>query len=313
MWNAVRNLSMMIFIPRHDRQMFLERFTLSSFARILVPLFFLTVSRILVSGSKQQSIPVNLPLFRETPSDYTFSEGDLAVLYCSIQNLGAKTVVWRKATYSHPLTVGPMIYTPDTRFQISHVSGKDEWNLLIKNVTPDDAGMYECQVSTKEKYFRKLIRVTVIERPFLEKVITIQGQDNVKKGETLEFSCNATNGQHPPQDIEWTKDEAKIFPDKLGRINITKHISYVTNSIVSNLTIKRATLDDKGVYLCRTDDMTRNVTVDVNGEGSENVKRTITQDAPATTSCATSSTYALYVIVFLVHCSLRHNQMLYMV
>ena len=103
-------------------------------------------------------------------------------------------------------------------------------------------------------------------------VITIHGQDTVKKGETLELSCNATSGQHPPQDLEWTKDNAKIFPDKVGRINTTKHISYVTNSIVSNLTIKKVTVDDKGMYHCRTDGMTRNVTVDVNGEGSENVK-----------------------------------------
>jgi hypothetical protein len=36
-----------------------------------------------------------------------------------------------------------------------------EWNLIIKDVNPDDTGVYECAVSSREKY-KRLVMLRVI-------------------------------------------------------------------------------------------------------------------------------------------------------
>ena len=101
--------------------------------------------------------------------------------------------------------------------------------------------------------------------------INLDGPKTVKRGESLVLACNATGGKSALSDLDWVKDQVKLTTG--DRINITKHISYVTNTIVSNLTIKRASESDEGVYVCQTTDaMVRNITVEVSGEGSENVK-----------------------------------------
>lgn len=275
--------------------------------RVIISLYLLTLGYKTVSGSKVKSV-APLPSFRETPSNYTYTEGSRAVLYCSVQNLGARTVIWRKTTDTNPLTVGKMTYAPDERYQIYNIPEKGEWNLFIKNIQHNDSGIYECQISTKEKYIRKLIRVIVIDRPYADRAIVINGPQTIKKGKMLVLSCNATGGKSAPDDLDWIKDGRKLISDKAGKINITKHISYLTMTIISNLTITKVVSDDAGTYECRTtDEMVKKVNIEVTGEASDKDKRTITQHAPAT-SCATSSTFVLYVIVFCVHCSFRYTR-----
>ena len=79
--------------------------------------------------------------------------------------------------------------------------------------------------------------------------------------------CNATGGSSTPNDLDWLKNNRKLVTDKSGRINITKHISYVTMTITSNLTVKQIVPDDDGVYTCRTsDEMVKNITVKITGK-----------------------------------------------
>lgn len=75
---------------------------------------------------------------------------------------------------SFPLTSGTMIVVADNRLQIGHVQFKNQWDLMIKNVQPDDAGVYECQVASTDKTIRRLVQLTVIGRYFtLETFIRI--------------------------------------------------------------------------------------------------------------------------------------------
>lgn len=103
--------------------------------------------------------------------------------------------------------------------------------------------------------------------------MSLHGPQTVKKGESLVLSCNATSGKTEPQDITWVKDNNNLLADKTGRVNITTHISYVTHTIISNLTIKKIVKEDEGTYECRSsDEMVKNMTIEVEGEGAENVK-----------------------------------------
>lgn len=60
-----------------------------------------------------------------------------------------------------PLTIGDFVYSQDSRISIRRVVKQNEWNLVIKDVRPADAGVYECAVSSREKIKRLvLLRVT---------------------------------------------------------------------------------------------------------------------------------------------------------
>ncbi|CAH1110826.1 unnamed protein product [Psylliodes chrysocephalus] len=46
------------------------------------------------------------------------------------------------------LTVGVGTYIADDRFFVEHARHLQNWGLVIKHVRPEDAGVYECQIST---------------------------------------------------------------------------------------------------------------------------------------------------------------------
>ena len=50
----------------------------------------------------------------------------------------------------------------DERIQIGHVDYLNQWDLMIKNVQPEDEGIYECQVASRIIAFRKLVALTVL-------------------------------------------------------------------------------------------------------------------------------------------------------
>lgn len=70
-------------------------------------------------------------------------------------------VTWRRANPSVILTVGLYTYFGDSRFQTQNVLHKDQWNLHIRNVSLDDQGRYECQVSTKARDIRRSFYLNV--------------------------------------------------------------------------------------------------------------------------------------------------------
>ena len=66
-------------------------------------------------------------------------------------------VVWRRTSEPNPLTIGDFVYSPDDRITVRRVEDKNEWNLIIKDVQIADAGIYECAVSSREKYKRLVL------------------------------------------------------------------------------------------------------------------------------------------------------------
>ena len=71
-------------------------------------------------------------------------------------------VLWRRIDESFPLTVGSMTVVADDRLQVGHVDYKSQWDLMIKNVQPDDEGIYECQVASTDRTMRRLVSLTVL-------------------------------------------------------------------------------------------------------------------------------------------------------
>lgn len=59
------------------------------------------------------------------------------------------------------MIIGDFVYSPDQRHSIERVARKNEWNLVIRDLQADDAGVYECAISTKEKDIRRLVILRV--------------------------------------------------------------------------------------------------------------------------------------------------------
>ncbi|XP_022694315.1 uncharacterized protein LOC111263478 isoform X2 [Varroa jacobsoni] len=118
-----------------------------------------------------------LPHFdNSTASEVVANTGKDVFLPCSVRHLGDRTVSWIRRLSSgtlNVLTVGRHTYTMESRVQSAHIDNFESWNLQIRDVRPEDAGVYECQVSTTPKISRFVTlrvvesRATIIGGPLL--------------------------------------------------------------------------------------------------------------------------------------------------
>ncbi|XP_060566297.1 immunoglobulin superfamily DCC subclass member 3-like isoform X3 [Ruditapes philippinarum] len=197
-----------------------------------------------------------LPEYCDTHSNVTYYKGDRAILQCCVKYLGTKQVViWKKVNENFALTYGEMVFVSDPDFDVDHLPHRDEWNLIISNVQPLHAGLYECQISTKED-LRKYVQLNVLDEPAPRKnAISIEGPQFVDKGKKLVLTCNATGQMFPPEDIDWFKDGQKIKESERKGISIAKFRIAKTKMLHSQMEIDKADMSDKGIYICRSSDL----------------------------------------------------------
>lgn len=127
----------------------------------------------------------------EASSDVAVVVGQTAFLVCRVAVAGNWTVSWVGPDHPHDnrnvnlLTVGTDTYTPDRRFRGLHVSSSPEWTLQIKATTLDDAGNYECQLSSTP------LRTHVIRLHIIEPHIQILNGPEVyvHEGSMLNLTC----------------------------------------------------------------------------------------------------------------------------
>ncbi|XP_052230704.1 lachesin-like isoform X2 [Dreissena polymorpha] len=214
------------------------------------------------------------PNFLPSPLNVTFRRGELAVLGCSVYNLGTKTVVWRRQESSFPLTSGTMTVVADERIQIGHVDFKNQWDLMIKNVQPEDEGVYECQVASTNKYMRRMVTLTVIDSSAEAPEISISDEQYVERGEPVNLHCNATGQHYIPDEIDWFRNGERVTSEKHSGIKLFKQLSIAHKTFTSILSIDKATMEDNGVYVCRSSNMRiANTKVHVLNAETSNKKR----------------------------------------
>jgi len=121
----------------------------------------------------------------EASSDVAVIVGQPAFLTCRVQMAGNWTVSWVRHRDINLLTVGTDTYTPDRRFRGLHVPNSPEWTLQIKASTLEDAGDYECQLSSTP------LRTHVVRLRVIEPHIQILNGPEVylHEGSTLNLTC----------------------------------------------------------------------------------------------------------------------------
>ncbi|XP_063434680.1 immunoglobulin superfamily DCC subclass member 3-like isoform X4 [Mytilus trossulus] len=194
-----------------------------------------------------------LPSFKETRTNITVYVGKTAVLPCSIVNLGTKKVIWKRVDQKHALTIGEFVFTTDERHSVDHSDKGYKWNLVIKDVTKAHAGLYDCQISTKEDLVRR-IRLSVTDPPPVEetKAIHISGPNFTEKGEPIRITCNATGDSMTPEHMDWFHNGLKLQQNIDAGVLITEFRHSETKKLYSVLEIAKSSMKDTGVYICRS-------------------------------------------------------------
>ncbi|XP_061174562.1 lachesin-like isoform X2 [Saccostrea echinata] len=223
------------------------------------------------------------PEFDNDPNNVTFNVGETATLPCHVVNLQTRYLYWMRMSEPNPITVGTFVYSPDTRFSVRKDPTSTHWDLRIRNVKPEDAGVYFCAVSSgesREKY-RRLIKLNVKEVTTIPPGIILNGSEFVNKGDPLVLECLATGFNQMSDYLEWYKD-GKIIDNGYiwkhhrlrGRaMNITDFHFIETKTLKRVLYIARVTMEDSGTYMCRISDDIAKKTVHVLDEGSSSIDK----------------------------------------
>ncbi|XP_067667274.1 zwei Ig domain protein zig-8-like isoform X2 [Haliotis asinina] len=219
--------------------------------------FLVTVSALFAANLQwhlvQGEIPI--PKFLTTVTNVTVNKGSHAVLPCAVQNIGTLQVIWRRDSSVSPLTVGSLIFVDDGRINVH--SKSPAWNLHIRQVSIEDAGVYTCALSGRSG-LKHAVSLTVQDTAGMRNVaskagITISGGQYVEEGHAVRLVCTATGVHSPPKDIDWFKDGDKI--NRHVRYLVTKTISMARRTLNSTLNINSAKMADAGSYICRASDL----------------------------------------------------------
>ncbi|XP_071167298.1 uncharacterized protein [Mytilus edulis] len=192
------------------------------------------------------------PYFEARDDNVAFRIGETATLLCAVANLNTRFVYWRRTSESHPLIIGDFVYSPDQRHSIKRVARKNEWNLVIRDLQADDAGVYECAISTKEKDIRRLVILRVNDKISIKPQIIMSGKGFVSKGQKIVLTCNITGGDHyTPDGVDWFINGHKVDHRTMPRMRIYNKVDNQLKTFYSTLEIRRSLMDDKGMYVCR--------------------------------------------------------------
>ncbi|XP_049871482.1 uncharacterized protein LOC126370578 [Pectinophora gossypiella] len=182
----------------------------------------------------------------------TVQLGEDAHLNCRIHLLQDKTVSWvrRRGREEMPelLTVGAVTYAADNRVSVAR-RYPGNWRLLVREVKPDDEGVYECQISTHPPRVSRIYlhinspQVWVVDEagaPLSEKYYEAES--------TLALVCRARDVETPTV-LTWLHEGRALNADTTrGGINVKTE--QVPGGADSLLRLARVNSSDAGNYTC---------------------------------------------------------------
>ncbi|XP_063831737.1 hemicentin-1-like [Ostrinia nubilalis] len=163
----------------------------------------------------------------QTPQNETFQYGSEGKLYCEVDAYPEAEIKWThndtSVDYSDNLEVV-----------------KDENALVIKNMTLNDVGLYECKASNEieSKIFKAEVTVSGLEAPELD---VDNYEVDLKPGDFFDTECRVIRGNPPPK-ISW---EYKI-PNEYDFVRVPSDV-YVDGA---KLKISVVSKEHRGTYRC---------------------------------------------------------------
>nr|XP_023026948.1 uncharacterized protein LOC111514936 [Leptinotarsa decemlineata] len=166
--------------------------------------------------------------------------GGTAKLPCVVRKFNNGVVSWIRKEDSPPtiLTVGVTTYIADQRFLVEHARHLQNWGLVIQHVRPDDAGLYECQVSTHPT------TSIFLELKVTEAIAEIIGSPDIhiRAGSLLRLVCTLKHSTEPPSYVFWYHEQRMINHDT--------GVSVTADKSSSVLQLQEADTSHNGNYTC---------------------------------------------------------------
>lgn len=209
------------------------------------------------------------PYFSPTTTTITVQEGGHAFFICKVENLYNQTVSWIRQKDSYMLYIGDVKFVDDDRFDLLPSSGYGDWTLRFRLIREADAGKYECQVSTSPKLSQMFTLKVIVPS------VTISGEKemHVESGSSVVLRCVISHYLIRPTFIFWYRDADRLIngihgitiTDDLHRLRADDHSNNRASfgppawkndhTIVSILTVKRASGKYSGRYSCAPDNL----------------------------------------------------------
>merc|ERR1719273_2567905 len=143
------------------------------------------------------------------------------------------------------LTIGDTNYISNERFSIEKPIRHDNWNLRIRSVDLEDAGMYECQATTHPPQ-----SVFVALRVVAAYAEIVGTKDKVfNSGSRLQLICILKLATAKPDYIFWYHNDRMINFDR------DRGVSVQEDDSGSTLTMTDVSVSDSGNYSCQPRDM----------------------------------------------------------
>ncbi|XP_034238783.1 tapasin-related protein-like [Thrips palmi] len=193
------------------------------------------------------------PTFETNATSMTVQVGNTATIDCKISLLQDNAVSWvlRKPSEDslRLLTVGQMTYSGDARHAVEFLY-PNNWRLTVQNMTKQDEGMYECQISTHPpKLIRTRILVNVPEVLIVdEKGRPIQDKHYEAKS-TIRLSCIVRHVYMTGNVVSWIHQGVLLNQDsQRGGISVKSELR--EDGAESVLNVARVDKADAGNYTC---------------------------------------------------------------
>jgi len=135
----------------------------------------------------------NTPYFDATmKTNYTVQAGHKIQMDCIVRQIGSKMVSWIRKLDGAIISVDDMMVQNDANFEIEKTPYLGRWSLKIRQADLQDAGQYECQVSTEQKLSRVVTLAVTVPS------LSIEGSPSIlaSAGSNITLRCIVRGDRH---------------------------------------------------------------------------------------------------------------------
>jgi len=182
--------------------------------------------------------------------------GHTVHLPCHVKQLGSNSLAWVRNRDSSIISIDTDVITHDNRFRIVESENREDWVLIIRGVSTNDAGYYECQVSTEQKMSR------FVHLKVMVPITKIDGAPDIfaKSGSSVDITCTVTDAA--TSSLIWYKDGQIIPVEEWPDVSV--EMTKEDKRVISVLSINNLSHQRFGIYSCRPDGLSlQNVTLHV--------------------------------------------------
>ncbi|KAH0953011.1 hypothetical protein HN011_000052 [Eciton burchellii] len=189
------------------------------------------------------------PEFSGPIANLTVTLGREATFTCHVKHLGGYRVGWVKADTKAIQAIHDHVITHNPRVAVTH-SDHTMWNLHIKGVQIEDAGLYMCQINTDPMKSQTGLLSIVVPPDFISEATSSDVM--VGEGGQVKLTCRARG--IPPPRITWRREDGKDIiirePFVGSAPNQKFHVSTVNEFLGEELKLTKISRNEMGVYLC---------------------------------------------------------------